>query len=39
MLELDSATSSEGREKQTYLMYFPWPPLEARLKIRRFVSY
>jgi hypothetical protein len=36
-LEVDSAASSEGRRKQTYFMYFPWPPIEAKLSIRRFV--
>jgi hypothetical protein len=38
-LEIDSAASIEGREKLTYFVYFPWPPLEARLSIRHFVSY
>jgi len=31
-LRIDSAASSGGQRKLTYLVYFPWPPLEAALE-------
>jgi hypothetical protein len=39
MLKINSAASNRSQGKLTYLMYFPWPPLETGLSISTILCY
>ena len=32
-VEIDSAATTGGQWKRTYVMYFPWPPMKATLPV------